>query len=85
MAKFYVLSGYIREVVDANSVMEACVKSVRKHETNEQFMRYLHDFAVSERGLTHEDYDPEADHVVELEEVMRSAGLDMGNNHYSME
>jgi hypothetical protein len=85
VAKFYVLSGYIREVVDANSVMEACVKSVRKHETNAQFMQYLHDFAVSERGLSHKDYDPKADHVVGLEEVLQNAGWDMDNDPYSME
>ena len=77
MPKFYVLSGYIREIVDAESVMDACVKSVRKHETNSQFMQYLHDFAVSERGLSHEDYDPEADHIVGLEEVLQNAGWEM--------
>tara|TARA_R110000824_G_scaffold6161_5_gene28321 strand:- start:4530 stop:4766 length:237 start_codon:yes stop_codon:yes gene_type:complete len=77
MPKFYVLSGHIREIMDAESVMDACVKSVQKHESNEGKMQYLHDFAVSERGLSHEDYDPEADYIVDLGDVLESAGWDM--------
>lgn len=77
MPKFYVLSGYIREIMDADCVMDACVKSVRKHETDEHKMRYLMDFAVSERGLSHADYDPEADYIVGLGDVLQNAGWDM--------
>ena len=77
MPKFYVLSGYIREIVDAESVMDACVKSVRKHETDEEKMRYLMDFAVSERGLTHQEYDPESDFVIDLGNVLENAGWEM--------
>ena len=77
MPKFYVLSGYIREIVDAESVMDACVKSVRKHETDEEKMRYLMDFAVSERGLSHQVYDPESDVVIGLGDVLENAGWEM--------
>ena len=77
MPKFYVLSGYIRETIDAVSVMDACVKAVRKHEEDEHKMQHLMDFAVSERGLSHQDFDNEADYIVDLAVVLDSAGWKM--------
>ena len=77
MPKFYVLSGYIRETIDAESVMDACVKAIRKHEEDEHKMQYLMDFAVSERGLSHHDFDNEADYIVDLAVVLDSAGWKM--------
>lgn len=77
MPKFYVLSGYLEEVIDAETSMDACVIAVHKNERDENKMRYLMDFAVSERGLSHKDFDPEADCVIDLGHVLESAGWEM--------
>ena len=85
MPKFYVLSGHVEEVIDAKTSMEACVIAVRKNEWDENKMRYLMDFAVSERGLSHKDFDPEADCVIGLGLVLESAGWEMDDDPYRME
>ena len=77
MPKFYVLSGYVQETIDAGDALEACVKAVHKNEENENKMRYLMDFAVSERGLSHKEFDPEADCIIDLGQVLESAGWEM--------
>ena len=77
MPKFYVLSGYVQEVIDAETSMDACVIAVRRNEWDENKMRYLMDFAVSERGLSHSDYDPECDEVLDLGLVLANAGWNM--------
>ena len=85
MPKFYVLSGYVHEVIDAEDALEACVKAVHKNEEDTNKMRYLMDFAVSERGLSHKDFDPEADCVIGLGLVLESAGWEMDDDPYRME
>lgn len=78
MPKYYVLSGFISEVIDAESPMGACVKVVQKYENNEHKIQHLTDFAVSERGLWHDNFDPESDRVVNLASVLQNAGRKLG-------
>ena len=77
MPKYYVLSGAINEVIEAESPLGACVKVVNKYETNDLKMQHLMDFAVSERGLWHEVFDNECDNVVDLATVLESAGWEL--------
>ena len=74
MPKFYVLSGKIEEVLNAEDPMAACVQVVHQHETDDVLWM---DFAVSERGFGHNSFDPEADHVIQLKEVLQNAGWDL--------
>lgn len=78
MPKYYVLSGFISEVIDAESPMGACVKVVQKYENNEHKIQHLMDFAVSERELWHDNFDPESDRVVDLVSVLGNAGWELG-------
>mgnify|MGYP003661208003 FL=1 len=77
MPKYYVLSGFISEVIDAESPKGACVKVVQKYENDEHKIQHLMDFAVSERGLWHDDFDPESDGFVDLVSVLESAGWNL--------
>jgi len=77
MPKYYVLSGFISEVIDAESPMGACVKVVQKYENSEHKIQHLMDFAVSERGLWHDDFDPESDGFVDLRSVLENAGREL--------
>jgi hypothetical protein len=77
MPKYYVLSGFIHEVIDAESPMGACVKVVNKYENDHQKLQHLMDFAVSERGLWHDQFDPESDSMVDLGSVLENAGWNL--------
>jgi|TARA_Y100001938_G_C8088390_1_gene433504 hypothetical protein len=77
MPKYYVLSGYINEVIEAESPLGACVKVVQKYEADDHKMQHLLDFAVSERGLWHDQFDHECDSVVDLATVLESAGWEL--------
>jgi len=73
MPKFYVLSGEIEEVLNAENPMDACVQVVQIYEEDDVLWM---DFAVSERGFGHNSFDPEADHVIQLVEVLQNIGRD---------
>jgi len=77
MPKFYVLSGIIKTVLNAADPMDACVQVIHNYEKDEEAIRNLMDFAVSERGFGHNSLDPESDHIIELVEVLQNAGYDL--------
>jgi hypothetical protein len=73
MPKFYVLSGLINEVVDAEDEMQACLKCLNKYAEDPK-LQYVNDFCVSERGLWHDEFDAEADCLIPLQDVIKESG-----------